>query len=291
MPMSFKRNAVIASLLAVFFYWSFMYAKHNPALRPVIPFGDDPYDAVGSFASIAGILLALLSAVRAFRPYRNDPPSDAQRVLLVRSQQAVVLAVFITLVSDLVAMARHPQAWTAPASLTTLAALLAGLAIGAGVVQALIRASLRELPNTRPASWKPAAAVSLLAILVLLFYPEEWIGHFLLHLLTILIGALVLFASMGLLLPVLVPYPNERAFKTKPNHSGFSRPWILALLLGLLVGVVAFLGEITEGTSVASVGRLLFVASVFIGLALAGFSIAFAFLGKPLGLHSRSIAG
>jgi hypothetical protein len=32
----------IVFALGSLFYWSFMFAKHDPALRDVIPFGDDP---------------------------------------------------------------------------------------------------------------------------------------------------------------------------------------------------------------------------------------------------------
>ena len=41
MPQILKRNAVIVFGLCSLFYWSFRFAKHNPALRDVIPFGDD----------------------------------------------------------------------------------------------------------------------------------------------------------------------------------------------------------------------------------------------------------
>ena len=87
-----------------------MFAKRDPVLRDVITFSDDPYNAVGSFGVIVRMLIALLSFLRAFRPYR-EAPSMAQQVYLVRSQEAVVLAVFITLATDAVAMARYPSMW------------------------------------------------------------------------------------------------------------------------------------------------------------------------------------
>src|ERR1700759_205720 len=104
MPKVLKRNAVIVLGLAALFFWSFMFAKHDPALRNIIPFGDEPYDAVGSFGVIAGMLIALLSFLRAFRPYR-EAPATAQRVYLIRAQEAAVLAVFITVATDAIAMA------------------------------------------------------------------------------------------------------------------------------------------------------------------------------------------
>jgi len=86
MPRPLKRNALIVFGLAIILSWSFMFAKHDPRLRAIIRFGDDPYDAVGSFGTIVGMLIALLSLVRAFRPYRKQSPTKAQCVYLVRSQ-------------------------------------------------------------------------------------------------------------------------------------------------------------------------------------------------------------
>jgi hypothetical protein len=37
MPQILKRNAVIVFGLGSLFYWSFMFAKHDPALRNVNP--------------------------------------------------------------------------------------------------------------------------------------------------------------------------------------------------------------------------------------------------------------
>ena len=140
-----------------------MFAKHDPALRDVIPFGDDPYDAVGSFGVIVGMLIALLSLVRAFRPYR-EAPSTAQRAYLVRSQEAVVLVVFLTLASDVVAMGRHPSMWFGASSRDKLIALIAGMAVVTVAVQFLIRASQEKLPERGAKDWIAAASATLLAI-------------------------------------------------------------------------------------------------------------------------------
>ena len=80
MPKTLKRNTLIVFGLAIVFWWSFMFAKHDPHLRSIIPFGSDPYDAVGSFGIIVGMLIALLSVVRAFRPYPKQAPTMAQCV-------------------------------------------------------------------------------------------------------------------------------------------------------------------------------------------------------------------
>src|ERR1700690_649665 len=156
MPQPLKRNALIVFGLAILFWWSFMFAKHDPRLRSIIPFGDDPYDAVGSFGTIVGMLIAFLSLVRAFRPYRKQPPTKAQCVYLVRSQEAVVLAVLLTLLADTVALARHPSLWARAVSGRELVLLLGGVAVIALGVQLLVRNSLRQMADTQSTPWGKA---------------------------------------------------------------------------------------------------------------------------------------
>jgi hypothetical protein len=291
MPRDLKRNAVLVFGLAVLLFWAFMFAKHDPALRNIIPFGDDPYDAVGSFGVIVGILSALISLVRAYRPYPELRPSIAERVYLVRSQVAVVLVVLATLAADAVAMARHPSMWTGSASRNTLIVLPGGLTIAAIAVYSVIRASQQNLPKTDSSPWKRAGISVLLAILILVFYPERLIEGTATHLLTIVVGAFVLMAPMPPLLAALAPYPAGGAgvetTRTPGRFSSAKYRWGVVLLVGLLTGFGALAAEMQEGGSLPSVGRLLFVASVYVGLGTAGIAIAYAFLAEPLGFGSR----
>jgi hypothetical protein len=291
MPKALKRNAVIVFGLAALFYWSFMLAKHDPALRDIIPFGNDPYDAVGSFGVIVGMLIALLSLVRAFRPYREHPPSTAQRVYLVRSQMAVVLTVLITLAADVVAMARNPSMWIDSAARGWLTVLLGGMAVVTVAVQLLIHASQEKLPESGMQRWAGAAIAMSIAILVLALYPEQLINRTATHLFTVVAGDIVLFAPMRPLLNALVPYKADPSpIEMTPAYIRFSaaaQRWSIVLVVGGLIGAVAFLGEISEGGGAQPMGRLVFVASVFISLGLAGLLIAYALLGKPLGLGQR----
>ena len=289
MPRTIKRNAVLVSGLAALFYWSFMFAKHDQALRDVIPFGDDPYDAVGSFGVVIGFLLALLSLVRAFRPYRERPPSLAQRVYLVRSQEAVILVVLVTLAADIVAMARHPQWYSSP-SRNVLLGLLGTLALVTIGVHLLLL-SPREMLPTIGSEQRPQAAVSALtALFVLVVYPERLINNTATHLLTVVVGAAVLFAPMRPLLAVLVPY-DDREVTTQATsaHRVLSTKyrWGITFLLGALLGCLLAVGELTEGGGVLPVGRAVFIGSIFVGLTVAGLLIAYAFLGAPLGLARR----
>ena len=63
--------------------------------------------------------------------------------------------------------------------------------------------------------------------------------------------------------------------------------WGIVVVVGIAIGGSAFLAEMREGGDPMPLTRLLFVASVFVGLGLAGLLIAYAFLGPPLGLGSR----
>ena len=72
------------------------------------PFGEDPYDAVGSFAVQFVLFMMLVSLVRAFRPLSEEaaPVASFTRGALMAS-----VAIGFTCLSDLVAMARHPPVW------------------------------------------------------------------------------------------------------------------------------------------------------------------------------------
>ncbi len=292
MPRALKRNAVIVFGLAAVFSWSFMFAKHNPALRTVIPFGDDPYDAVGSFGVIVGVLISLLSLVRAFRPYRN-PPSSAQCVYLVRSQHAVVLAVLITVGADVIAMARHPGTWTGTSSRNELIVLLAGLAVVGVGVQRLIQVSQPEAMKSAStaAPWGKASLLAVLAILVLALYPERLTEHLGTHLATVLVGDLVLFAPMPLLLISLVPYRGGTGQIAVADQGrkvlSARRRWGLIVVLGLMIGVWLFLAEVAEPGTRLPPNRLLFVGAVYAGLTIAGLLVAYGLLGGPLGVGAE----
>ena len=291
MPTVLKRNAIIVFALAILFWWSFMYAKHSPALREITPFGDDPYDAVGSYGVIIGMLTALLSLLRAFR-HSREIPSKMELVYLIRSQETVVLAIFITLAVDVVAMARHPAIWIGAASRGSLIAILGGLAIVTASVQLLICNSQEWFLGKRARGWKRVATVTFLIMLALALYPEQLINLTSTHLLTVFAGAVVLFAPMRTLLNTLVPNGLDTGTDEETSAwSMFSSPWqrwVAVLILGALIGVLAFAGEVSEGSGAPALCRFVFVGSVFVGLGLGGIVIAYAFLGKPLGLQPRT---
>src|SRR5690349_4013890 len=103
MSRSVKVSALLTLGLAILLYLFFDKCKHVPALSGVNPFADDPYDSEGSFAVQLAPFFALVSMLRAFRPYRTDKDRDRQLVLYTRAAYFSWLAVALTLVADTIA--------------------------------------------------------------------------------------------------------------------------------------------------------------------------------------------
>jgi len=282
-------NALITLALAILFYLFFMTSKHNPSLSPVNAFAEDPYDAVGSFGVHAAVLLGMLSIIRAFRPYRANAPSDEQKLLLGRTQMLAVLAVAVTLTSDVVAMARYLSLWINSPDGHLLAALLGGLASLTLLAGVLVHRSLQGITlQVRPIVWKRAVMVSSAAIVILAIYPTKVTESTPGALLTVIVGALLLFAPMWALGIALVPYQTEGQLQGAMNRFRWLRQYkyqvMLVILLGVLLGLFLVLGESTEGGAAPHLTGLAFIALVYIGLETSAILIGYGFLRKPLGL-------
>ncbi len=290
MPRSARRNAVIVGCLAAFFYWAYMFVKHNSYLRNMIPFGDDPYDAVGSFACVVGALLAFVSLLRAFYPYRSGPDQQ-QYLYLVRSQIAVALAVLITVAADATATARNPPRWFPTYWGYVLAALAAFTTLMALAVLQNLLTSMPPEVKTRRGNLLRAWLVTLGGMLLLALFPKGMLGDVAAHLFAIILGAAVLFASMRLFLLALAPDGSRKARNveqpTRLRNADLWRRWAGAILLGVLVGVCAFVGEVAEHRAALPMRRLLFIGSVYTGIGLSGIMLAYLFLGEPLGFAPR----
>ncbi len=283
MPARFKVNTLLSAILAAVLYLFFMFAKHDPMLSTVAPFLNDPYDAIGSFATISSILLVIIALVRALRPYPS-PPTEERKVFLIRTHMAIALAVLITLAADLVAMARHPSLWLRSPLAGELIALLGGIIAFALAAVLLIRRSMSGITVPTRLTWRGAIAVSLLALLILAVYPENLIDMLYGHLFTIFVGMLLLFAPMAALDIALVPAAMASTAVVQTRRAK-AAPWIIALLLAFGVGLLVFLGEAGEGggRSVPLV-RIATVFAVFVGMGTLGILVGYAFLRKPLGL-------
>jgi hypothetical protein len=282
-------NALVVSGLGVLFFAFFNVSKHLPALARVNPFAEDPFDAIGSFGVQAAALLTLLGLARAFRPYGGGCLPEEEGALVARTQMLAVLAAAVTLAGDLVAMARYGSLWIGSAGGYALAALLGGLLVLALLAAARVYQSAREMSTEGvPRRWQGAMVISLAAALVLALYPDSWRQSTPGALLTVVVGAALLFALMRAWGSSLVPYPAQVKREEATTLPAWLRQHGLALaavvVAGILLGLTLVLAESTEGGGWPGMARLTLVAAVYVGLETAGLLLGYVFLRKPLGL-------
>jgi hypothetical protein len=281
-----KLNSLLAICLAIIFYLFFQFTKHDPVLAAIMPFGNDPYDAVGSFGVIIGVFLSMLAVIRVLRRKRNDQ----QNILIARTQFTVAATVLVTLVTDSIAMIRHIPMWMNRAGAAELVMLMGGMIALALCLALAIRFSVRDIPLAVTGSWKKAAALSIVAIAVLVLYPESMIQSIVGELCTLLVGILLLFVPLSALPAAFIPFDITSSAAGKHQQHRM-RPWMqwgAVVLLGLCVGIVLLVGEtIGEGAPASLMLRIL-VASIFIGAPIVGLLIAYTCLRKPLALWGSS---
>lgn len=238
MPRQLKVCACITFIVAVLFYLFFQFSKHNAALSLVNAFADDPYDSVGSFGVQLALFTALLSLLRAFRPYPAKQASfvsehQNQKLLLLRSGYISCLAVASTVVADTIAMVRHPTLWIGTPAGYLLATFVGGMALLTVMVGWLLYRSSRTIrvPTSQKA-WIRAILLSILGVIVLAFYPEnirQQIGG---ELFTVVVGIVFLVVpiwamSVALLPPVPETYVEDliddfaAVYQWLRAHSGF----------------------------------------------------------------------
>lgn len=174
MPKQDKMYACLTFLLAVLFYLFWQICKQQPALAHVATFTEDPYDAVGSFGTQFALFTALLSIVRAFRPYAPET-IDGQQVLFVRGAYLTCLSVAVTLGADTVAMLRYPSVWLGLPAGSMLAVLVGGMALLTALtgwgIHHIARESIVPYAHRR---WARAIGISLVGAIICALYPENW---------------------------------------------------------------------------------------------------------------------
>src|SRR5690349_21831833 len=100
------RVTVLVAFTSVVFWQFFDITKHGP-FRDINPFGDDPYDAVGSFAFQVALLVGILTYARALRLREVASPAAHARLIL-RGNIVVLAAILVTLVADAIAEIIRP---------------------------------------------------------------------------------------------------------------------------------------------------------------------------------------
>ena len=275
-----KINAFLVCGLALFFSYAFFLFKHNPAFRNIIPFAEDPYDAIGSLAFIAGNLLAATCLVRVLLPRLVGRSGGS--LYVARTQAAVALCVLITVFTDAIAMLRHLSQWRGSSGEIALLMILSSLLAASVGVLIVIR------PRDQPASfgrWTTTCIVFIAPLLCLWFYPEFLIHNTVAHIITCDIADVLLVAPVAFFALTLFPgEASPTSHVARSSHGFGSIPrWTIIALLGLFIGLTAFFAEIRESAGALHIARLAFVGSVYAYLGLSGLLITYAFLRKPLG--------
>jgi hypothetical protein len=102
-----------------------------------------------------------------------------------------------------------------------------------------------------------------------------------------LISRMLFLRPICSLLEGVVQSPSARA--VLGWFSPRKRRWSLTILVGILIGVLLVLAEVSEGGGTLRIRKLLVVAAVYIGLESAGVLMGYALLAKPLGLFRQSV--
>jgi hypothetical protein len=257
------RVTALITLAGVIFYLFFQLNKGGP-FRDINPFGEDPYDAIGSFAFQAALLIGILTYARALR-LKSEPAQVIKMRLILRGNGLVLFAIGITLVADAVAEIVRPLP---PSYWGNVLLIELGLMILLTVVCIIALAVVfgRIQPVAPPRNLTPVDGIddlwTLVRFPVIRFSTAlprafvEWVKRF---------NSDWLFSR--------VPWLNPRL-----------HPWRFACAVGLLTGVGLAVAQLQEG----------FPPSLLIGLVVAGIFISgeflatlvgFAILGGYLGLR------
>ena len=280
----FRTNSILLAIIAILFVLFFNFTKQDPTFSAVNPFATDPYDAIGSFAVQGTMFFTALMLLRTFRPFQSGLPSRDAITLLVRSQIVILLAVIVTLASDCVALLRHPSMWLGQADGAQLALLTVGFGLVVGIVAVyVIRSTKKDAAPPEPKLWKKPLLVSILAALILFLYPERAIESTPGALLTVIVGAFLLFLPLRAWAEVLSP-----ARANRPNILPLGWLWAGVIVAGIGLGLAVVFLELTQDGGTFDLANQAFIIAVYIGLEVAGVMIGYTFLGKFLGLFERN---
>ena len=255
--------SVLNAWAAAFFFLFFQINKSGP-FRGINPFAADPYDAVGSIAIQAALLLGILTYARALR-LLEDPGQAAKTRFILRGNTLVLSAIWVTLIADAVAMILHSielSGWGMV--LAAELVLMIGFTAACTAAFAIISRSV-QIP-VPPRELTPADAIDDLWALVRV--PVVKIKR-------VLPTAFVEWVA---------GFCSDRLFA----HAGWldprRHPWRFACGLGLFAGAVLLLAQLREGLPPSLMAGLL-IAGIFLSVEFIATLLGFAVLGVYLGLR------
>ncbi len=161
--------------LSILFTLFFEICKHAPNLGAANPFGEDPFDAVGSFSIFLVFIGALLMVLRTLRPYSENEIPTEQRELALRAGAVAVISVVVTLAADAIGLGRAVITNGIHPATNILAAIIGGmLLITLATGWTLMRAAQSLVQQRIQRPWWRGGVICGLAILILAFYPNQW---------------------------------------------------------------------------------------------------------------------
>lgn len=235
MPARLRINSFVLIVLVALF----VLTIHNLARLRITPFGLDPCDAVMHFAFFT-MVLGLICSLRAFRTYPENHLSGEQDCHVLRSQYAVALPASVAFLAYLVSLGRHPSMWiraTWRPQLVEWLGVLACVVIAMDLVTLTVQTihtELNRISRTR------SILACALALMVMGFFPEYGIGTSSesSHILTVIVGALIVLMPMHYLLPVLVPDRGGEKMSQQALFSSMKER--VSLLCGVSLGIFLF---------------------------------------------------
>lgn len=324
MPTSLRLNSLMLAILAVAFSLFFAWSKHNPNTARVNPFAEDPYDAVSSFGVQFVLFVATVSLLRAFRPYPVKTDLSRQAVLVARGQFLGLLAVAVSTIVDGLAMLRHQRMWQHTIAGNQLLGLAAGFFLWTAMAAVPLVRSFP--PNSRISRrWRMRAGIACFVISIAWWYPENLRQGIAGALMTVLVGAAILFIPIRELAETIGPVSRNPQFdliddvgsvyramkkqaspladlsaKIEPVIGGMARwkvlrwldphvhRWNLVFVVGAAIGISLALLELTDGGGALPFGRALLVVPVYVSLQIVAVAIGYGLLAGPLALVRRA---
>lgn len=266
-----QANAAIAPILgvtllalglALVFFLFFQISKGEP-FRGVNPFGEDPYDAVGSIGVEVALFVSAWSFARALRLHQAPALPGTIR-FIARGDRVVLGAVGLTLLTDIAAEVAAPPPRTGrEAALLAGLALLSLLTLAVGLRHHVVFKRIDAPPA--PNDLTPAEALE-----------DLWTAF-----VFVLEGAHVMPARV---------MEAARGFRVRRVLAGLPwidpqiHPWRFAAVTGLALGVGLTIAQLREGPPPSLAAGLL-VAGLFILIEWAAVMLGFAVLGGYLGLR------
>jgi len=252
---------ILITLAAIVFYLFFQLNKGGP-FRDINPFGEDPYDAVGSFAIQGALLIGILTYARALR--LKEAPIQANKArLILRGNLLVLSAILFTLIADAIAEIAYPlpMSYWGKVLLVELA-LMFLIATTCAIALALTFRDTQTIPP--PQDLTPADGIDDLWTLVRIPVQKA--------------SSILPPAFLEWVLKLNSDWLFSRVQWLNPRL----HPWRFACCLGLLVGVGLTLAQLQEGFP-PNLKIGLIVAGIFISgefsATLAGFVIFGGYLG------------